>query len=432
MSKSDEQDIRATPIRNLLADNNFLAIWLIGGLTGVIRWFQLLAFGVYTYEVTGSPLLVSTITILWLIPLTILGPTIGVVADKISRKLLLTSSIVMITVVQVGMMYAAYMNVLTYELLVVASVLSGLFWATDMPIRRRLLGDLSGGQVSAAMGLDSATGNATRMAGPILGGLMLQLVGMFGVFALSGVIYGLCIILILKANFPVSSGATITSSFFRDLSEGVRFVIKDHTLRRILSITIVFNMWGFPFTSMIPIIGREELGLVPFWVGILSSMEGLGAFAGALVVAVLARPNYFFQLYLGGTILQLSTVGYLGVLTFVAGGPNHSFYAASIALLITGVASAFFAAMQGTLTYLAAPPAYRSRVLGVLTLCIGTGPLGFFNVGWMAEEFGVAAALVIISGEGLFALLVLWAWSSDSRKFIVNIDQSKEDQNSSL
>ena len=142
MSKSDEQDIRATPIRNLLADNNFLAIWLIGGLTGVIRWFQLLAFGVYTYEVTGSPLLVSTITILWLIPLTILGPTIGVVADKISRKLLLTSSIVMITVVQVGMMYAAYMNVLTYELLVVASVLSGLFWATDMPIRRRLLGDL--------------------------------------------------------------------------------------------------------------------------------------------------------------------------------------------------------------------------------------------------------------------------------------------------
>ena len=66
--------------------------------------------------------------------------------------------------------------------------------------------------------------------------------------------------------------------------------------------------------------------------------------------------------------------------------------------------------MQGTLTYLAAPPRYRSRILGVLTLCIGTGPIGFFNVGWMAESFGVASALAIISLEGLLALLILWAW----------------------
>jgi MFS family permease len=78
--------------------------------------------------------------------------------------------------------------------------------------------------------------------------------------------------------------------------------------------------------------------------------------------------------------------------------------------MLTGIASACFAAMQGTLVYLAAPPEFRSRVLGVLTLCIGTGPIGFFNVGWMAEQFGVPAALAIISAEGLFALLVLWIW----------------------
>ena len=71
------------------------------------------------------------------------------------------------------------------------------------------------------------------------------------------------------------------------------------------------------------------------------------------------------------------------------------------------------------MTYLAAPPQYRSRVLGVLTLCIGTGPIGFFNVGWMAESFGVANALIIISLEGLLALLVLWVWGE-------NIDMKKE------
>jgi MFS family permease len=410
VSSAAEDQPSASPIRTLIRDGNFLCIWMLGGLTGVVRWFQLLAFGVYTFEVTGSPLLVSTIPILWMLPLTLLGPVIGVIADQISRKALLAGSITMIITVQAGMALAAHEGVLSYELLALASILSGLFWATDMPIRRRLLGDLSGGHVSAAMGLDSATGNATRMAGPLLGGVVLQMVGMFGVFALSGVVYSICLVLMLIARLPGRITPAAAPSFLRDLAGGIRFVIGDRPLRRILTITIIFNMWGFPFTSMIPIIGREYLGLSPFYVGVISSMEGLGAFIGAMLVATLAKPEFFFRIYLGGTMLNLSTIGYLGLLTFVAGGPHHSFFSVSMALMITGIASACFAAMQGTLTYLAAPPEFRSRVLGVLTLCIGTGPIGFFNVGWMAENFGVPAALAIISAEGLFALLVLWVW----------------------
>ena len=92
----------------------------------------------------------------------------------------------------------------------------------------------------------------------------------------------------------------------------------------------------------------------------------------------------------------------------------HSFIACCITLTAIGISGACFSTMQGTLTYAAAPPAYRSRVLGVLTLCIGTGPIGFFNVGLMAEFFGVPAALAIISLEGLFAMLVLWAFGKGS------------------
>jgi hypothetical protein len=110
-------------------------------------------------------------------------------------------------------------------------------------------------------------------------------------------------------------------------------------------------------------------------------------------------------------VLYLVMVGYLGVLTLVAGGPVHSFLAASGALVIIGMASACFAAMQGTLSYLEAAPEYRSRVLGVLTLCIGSGPIGFFNIGWMAEAFGVASALIISSVEGLLVLAILWSFS---------------------
>ena len=82
------------PVRTLLSDKNFLCIWLVGGVTGVIRWFQLLAFGVYSFEITGSPLLVSAIPILWMLPLILFGPFIGVFADQISRKLLLSLSLI--------------------------------------------------------------------------------------------------------------------------------------------------------------------------------------------------------------------------------------------------------------------------------------------------------------------------------------------------
>jgi hypothetical protein len=65
------------------------------------------------------------------------------------------------------------------------------------------------------------------------------------------------------------------------------------------------------------------------------------------------------------------------------------------------------------LTYLGASPEYRSRVLGVLTLCIGSGPIGFFNVGWMADIWGAPTALLVMSLEGLFVLLLLWLYAAD-------------------
>lgn len=398
----------------LFRDPNYLNIWVVGGLSGVMRWLQLLAMGIFTFEVTSSPLLVSLVTILWMLPLTLGGPAIGVLADRFDRKLLLGGAIVMVMAVAIVMAVIAYGGNLAFIHIAIASVFSGLFWAADMPVRRRLLGDLSRGALAPAMSLDAATGNATRMAGPLLGGVMLQLVGMTGVFALSAAVYAVCLVLVVLVRLPERRDQpTVAPAFLRDMAAGVRFVMRNRPIRRILSVTIVFNMFGFPFTAMIPVLGKDRLGLDPFMVGVLSSLEGFGAFIGAMLVAVLARPENFFRIYFWGTLLYLGMIFYLSILSYVSGGPYHSFIAASLALTVIGIASACFSAMQGTLSYLAAPPEYRSRVLGVLTLCIGSGPVGFFNVGWMAEAYGVSTALFIISAEGLVMLFVIWAFSRD-------------------
>jgi len=407
---------KETGLRGLVQNPNYVSIWLLGTLTGFIRWFQLLALGIYTFEITGSPFLVALVPVLWGLPLTFCGPIIGGFADRLNRKFLLSSSLAMVLAVSVVMVVLAYKELLTFSYIAIASVLSGLFWATDMPVRRRLVGDLAGESVSAAMSLDAATNSATRMVGPLFGGVMLQWVGITGVFALSTAVYAIGLALVLLAQLPTTVKRSVSPALIRDLIEGMRFVLSDWELRRVFLITIVFNMFGFPFTAMIPILGKEDLDLAPFLVGLLSSLEGFGAFVGAMVVAVFAQPKDFARIFIWGCAGYLGVVFYLGILAYVAGGPYHSFIATSITLTMAGLFGAGFATMQSTLTYVNAPLEFRSRVFGVLALCIGTGPIGFLNVGWMAETFSLHTALLIMSMEGIFVLVVLWVYDGLNRQ----------------
>ena len=396
--------------RLLLGNPRFLAVWVVGGLTGIVRWLQLLVLGLYTFQITGSPFLVSLVPMLWMLPLALCGPFVGVVADRVSRKLLLVGSLVLALAVSVVMAIAASAGTLEFPWIAAAAVFSGFFWATDMPVRRRLLGDLSDGDLAAAMSLDSATGNATRMAGPVMGGVLLQTFSLSGAFLLSAAVFATCLVVIALTPVPATARPAQSTHFVRELVSGIRFVAGDSRLRWVFSITIIFNVFGFPFTSMIPVIGSGQLGLDPAMVGLLGSTDGFGAFIGAIVIAMAVRPRIFATLYVWGTTTYFVLVGCLGTISYFGEGPAFSFLSAAGVLLAIGLAGACFSAMQSTLSYLNALPEYRSRVLGVLTLCIGTGPIGFLHVGWLAETFGAPAALMVTASEGLLALLVLWAF----------------------
>lgn len=396
--------------RLLLGNPRFLVVWGVGGLTGIVRWLQLLVLGLYTFQVSGSPFLVSLVPMLWMLPLALCGPFVGVVADRVSRKLLLVGSLVLALAVSVVMTIAASAGSLEFPWIAAAAVLSGFFWATDMPVRRRLLGDLSDGDLAAAMSLDSATGNATRMAGPVLGGVVLQTFSLSGVFLLSAAVFATCLVVIALTPVPGTARPAQSTHFVRELVSGIRFVAGDSRLRWVFSITIIFNVFGFPFTSMIPVIGSGQLGLDPAMVGLLGSTDGFGAFIGAIVIAMAVRPRIFATLYVWGTTAYFVLVGCLGTMSLFGEGHAFSFLFAAGVLLVIGLAGACFSAMQSTLSYLNALPEYRSRVLGVLTLCIGTGPIGFLHVGWLAETFGAPTALMITASEGLLALLALWAF----------------------
>ena len=124
-------------------------------------------------------------------------------------------------------------------------------------------------------------------------------------------------------------------------------------------------------------IGKDSLGLDPSWIGYISATEGAVGLVAALVLGFIARPSFFRRLYLGGLLAHLLCVGFIGLMPGVVN--------LAAALGAAGLATAAFASMQATLIYRIAPPGMRGRYLGLISICIGAGLIGFANVGLMAE-----------------------------------------------
>jgi hypothetical protein len=184
--------------------------------------------------------------------------------------------------------------------------------------------------------------------------------------------------------------------------EGLMLVRRDRRLKGVLVITMIYNLFGWPFTSMVPVIGQDNLRLGAGGIGILASMDGIGAFAGAVAIALWARPRHYTRLYIGGTLSYLVLqIGFALIPVPVLAGA---------ALLMTGLANAGFSIMQATLIYLAAPPDMRSRLYGVLSVCIGVAPIGFLHLGLLAGVIGAPWATTASAVEGILALALTRRW----------------------
>jgi hypothetical protein len=222
---------------------------------------------------------------------------------------------------------------------------------------------------------------------------------------LSACLYALGVAMILGIPAAISTGVPDDARTDRptkvlsDLLEAFAYALRDRDIRRILLVTVVYNVWGFPFVSMIPVIGGDELSLSAGWVGGLAALEGGGAFLGALAITVGFRNANFRGLYYFGALAYL-------LLIFLAGWMIEAFSMAAV-LFCVGLAGACFTTMQSTLIYSVAPPQMRGRMFGLMVICIGTGLIGFLNVGLMGEWFGGSAAIRIVAAEGLIPLLLV-------------------------
>src|SRR6266508_3657710 len=133
------------------------------------QWIQQVSIGWLTYTLTGSPLLLGLVNGLRAVPLLLLGPFGGVAADRLDRKrLMLTTQLFLMTVTAIfaTIIFTGHAHVWN---IVVFSLLTGVAWAFNMPVRQSIVPNLvPRGALMNAMALNSAGFNLTRVVGPSL------------------------------------------------------------------------------------------------------------------------------------------------------------------------------------------------------------------------------------------------------------------------
>lgn len=384
----------------LLAHRQFLRVWFVGAMASTIRWLELLAIGVYVFDVTGSPFQVALFTMLRMLPLGLFGAFGGVLGDRFHRGRVLRAGLAGMCLVSLVLGGLVISGRIELWHIAVGTFLNGVFWVTDFSVRRPMLAEVAGiPRMGRALALDTLTANGSRMLGPLLGGALLELVGLSGAYFLGAALYVLGVVAIAAGGMGETPTEHPHESVWHSLVEGLRSLRAQRLTSSVLLVTIVFNLWGFPFLSMVPVIGKESLGLSAFPVGLLMSAEGAGALLGASTVALLIRPWFYRPVYLSGVVVCM-----LAALAFA-----HSPWAtaAGLALLVAGFGIAGFASMQSTLVLVHTPPANRGRMMGVLAMCIGTAPLGLLHLGWLAGWLGPHTAITVIAIEGLAALALV-------------------------
>lgn len=382
--------------------------WLLGLLSGIVRWLEFLALGVFAYQLTESPPLVALLAIVRVAPYAFLGFVVGALTDRYDRKTLFIISLSAMILTSAAMIYLSYTGQATYPIIVATTLATGIFWLTDMPIRRRFMIDAVGAaRIGRAMGVDSITNYATRGIGPLAGGVIFQWFGATGIFSLNLVLYLICLVLVLRLKRPgepEGKPATVpkgdaANEESKSPPSGVMTLLGNPRFVIILGITIIYNLFCNPFVAMIPVFGSKDFGFSPAAIGTLASFEGLGGVVGSMLIGMYIRPQQLFAVYFFGPTFYLAVLLALSYLL----EPSATF----IALIFASFGGGCFSGTQYALVYTTAPPELRGRAFGFLALCIGSATLGLWNAGYLFNQYDSSTALRIMALEGLIPLVIL-------------------------
>ncbi|MDP9344069.1 MAG: MFS transporter, partial [Actinomycetota bacterium] len=391
----------ATTFRSLEVRNYRLYFFgQIVSITGT--WMQSVGQAWLMLQLTGSAVALGTVTALQFLPILLLGPWGGVVADRFDKRRLLvvTQTTSALLAVVLGTLVAT--GVVQPWMVYALAVTLGMVTLVDNPARQSFVMEMVGPEhVTNAVSLNSVVVNAGRIVGPAVAGVLIATVGIAVCFFVNGASY-LAVIAGLLAMRQLELRRTPRAKRARgQLREGLRYAWSTRELRVPLLVMAVVGTLGFNFSVLLPLMARFAFHSGAAVYGELFSLMGVGAVTGGLVVAAKGQAN--------SRLLAGSAVAFGVAILTAATAPTLA--AEMVVIVAVGVTSITFISTANSILQLRSRDDMRGRVMALYAMVfLGVTPIGAPTVGFVAEHFGPRAALALGGAATLLAgLAAAWA-----------------------
>jgi len=369
------------------------AISLVG------TWMQAIAQSYFVYQLTHSATDVGFIVALQTLPVLLLGPYGGVVADRVDKRKLMICLQAMMGVIAGVLGVLTVTGVVRLWMIGVLAALLGLNNTFENPARQAFVLEMVGAeQLRNAVSLNSALVNAARAVGPAVAGVVIATAGAGVCFLLNAVSFGAVVTSLVTLDTSTLQPSPPTRRARGQLREGLRYVGGQRKLLMPLLMMAMVGCLAYEFQVTLPVMATKLNGGSEAY-GFMNAAMGLGAVVGGLYAA--ARGTT------GLMPLTRSAVIFGALIGFAALAPNLA--AELVALAFVGAASVTFMSRGNTTLQLAADPQMRGRVMSLWSVAfLGSTPIGGPVDGFVAEHAGARWGLAIGAiACGAAALLVV-------------------------
>lgn len=372
-----------------LRHRNF-ALFIGGQLISLVgTWMQSVAQAWLVYRLTGSAVLLGTVAFATQLPVFVLAPIGGIVADKANRHRILLATqtaAMLLALVLAALTLTEQVRVVH---LVVLGTLLGVVNAFDMPGRQSFVIEMVGREdLTNAIALNSAIVNASRIVGPAVAGVLVAAVGEGWCFALNGVSFLAVIASLLAMRLPPSAPRRRSGSAVQDLVEGFRFAGRTPPIRAILSRLGTVSLLGMSYVVLMPVFAESIFHSGSRGLGILMGATGVGSLGGALLLATRRGVRGL------GRWIAVASVGF-GV-SLILFALARSFWLAALLLVPVGLTMIVQMAASNTLLQAMAPDALRGRIMALFSMMfIGMAPFGALLAGVLGDRIGAPATVAL-------------------------------------
>jgi MFS family permease len=366
-------------------------------------WMTNVATGWLVYRLTGSALLLGTVSFVGQIPTSLLALFAGVWVDRLDRRKVLLWTQTLFMVQSLTLAGLTLSGRITIPWLLCLSAMQGCINAFDMPGRQSFMVEMVEDKrdLQNAIAINSSMVNAARLIGPSMAGMLIAVTSEGWCFLIDGISYLAVIWSLLAMRIAPHVIERKATSALTELKAGWTYVSGFLPIRTILLLFVVSSLMGMPFVVLMPIFAKSVLHGGPHTLGFLMAAMGLGALISALsLVARKTVRGLLKMIPLAAALFGLGLIGF---------GLSHVFWLSMVMVLFAGMGMLQGMAVSNTVIQTVVSEDKRGRVMSYYTMAfIGMTPFGSLLAGTMANLIG-APLTVVVSGVAILLAAVWFA-----------------------